>query len=390
MGDPTKGANMRKLLLSVALASVISIEHANAACSSYPYTLTNGTPADATQVMANFNCAALTSGTTLENVVRVGIGTVGTNALDVTQSGSSPTIARILNSTIGAGAIAALQVANAAGHTGYFYMFGSAFMPSGMRRADGAYLASDGAGGLTINTDANQPIYFGINSSEVGRFDTAGTFLVGTTTSGGILGNAKVAVVTPGGTGVSVQSTGTTGQSIYTQVASTAQPFWIGNYAGSNVGSITTNGTATACNTTSDERLKNWDIPQKDYERGIRELWVGDFAWKSSGETDFGIRAQQAYRYFPSAVRKPQNEKSSRWEADYSRLAPLAVWGVQKLYQRTDAHQRNIASMQDDVRSLAKELAVLRRMYAESKAETAKLSERLQKLDRGLIRVAHR
>ena len=44
---------IRSLLLALGLALVATGAHA--ACPVYPYTLTNGTPADADQVMANFN-----------------------------------------------------------------------------------------------------------------------------------------------------------------------------------------------------------------------------------------------------------------------------------------------------------------------------------------------
>ena len=54
----------RKIFLAATLnlLALICAPNAEAACSSYPNTLTNGTTADATQVMANFNCAALTAG----------------------------------------------------------------------------------------------------------------------------------------------------------------------------------------------------------------------------------------------------------------------------------------------------------------------------------------
>lgn len=50
------------ILLGVTFASLFAVSGAygQTACASYPNTLTNGTLADATQVMANFNCAALT------------------------------------------------------------------------------------------------------------------------------------------------------------------------------------------------------------------------------------------------------------------------------------------------------------------------------------------
>lgn len=77
---------LRKSFAAVAscLLTLICATGAQAACSSYPNSLTNGTTADATQVMANFNCAALTSGATLVNVNQIGIGTASPSySLDV-------------------------------------------------------------------------------------------------------------------------------------------------------------------------------------------------------------------------------------------------------------------------------------------------------------------
>jgi hypothetical protein len=55
---------------------------AHAQCATYPNTLTNGTTADATQVMANFNCAALTGAAHFTGNVGIGTTTPGTN-LDI-------------------------------------------------------------------------------------------------------------------------------------------------------------------------------------------------------------------------------------------------------------------------------------------------------------------
>ena len=59
-------------------------------------------------------------------------------------------------------------------------MFSTGYSPSGMVRADGGYLGCNGAGGITINTEYVQPIYFGIGSTEAARFDTSGNLKVGT------------------------------------------------------------------------------------------------------------------------------------------------------------------------------------------------------------------
>ncbi|HEY2010591.1 MAG TPA: tail fiber domain-containing protein [Rhizomicrobium sp.] len=62
---------MYKLIAEISFALLLSGGSAMATCSSYPYSLTNGTTADATQVMANFNCASLTANPIFSGLVGV-------------------------------------------------------------------------------------------------------------------------------------------------------------------------------------------------------------------------------------------------------------------------------------------------------------------------------
>ncbi|HWD38025.1 MAG TPA: tail fiber domain-containing protein [Fimbriimonas sp.] len=72
---------MARLIKSIfaALAMLVMANSAALAlCSSFPNNLTNGAVADASQVMANFNCAALTSGSTISGVTLTGSSNLGT------------------------------------------------------------------------------------------------------------------------------------------------------------------------------------------------------------------------------------------------------------------------------------------------------------------------
>jgi len=60
-------------LISLFLAGVAGAQ----SCASYPNTLTNGTTADANQVMANFNCAVLTGNALFTGNVGIGTTTPG-------------------------------------------------------------------------------------------------------------------------------------------------------------------------------------------------------------------------------------------------------------------------------------------------------------------------
>ena len=121
---------MYKAIIGGLFGLLLISTHATAQCSSYPYPLTNGTTANGSQVMSNFNCAALTSGATINaatltgatalpgsGVINssgyLGIGTTSPEGpLDVYSSSTNGTILTRLNdasSTAGSGiAIGAL------------------------------------------------------------------------------------------------------------------------------------------------------------------------------------------------------------------------------------------------------------------------------------------
>ena len=96
---------MFKLAIGIGISLLLFSGTAMATCS-VPNTLTNGTTADATQVMADFNCAALTSGATIDTATlsgtttfpgsgqisssgAIGIGMAPINALDITKTQNS-------------------------------------------------------------------------------------------------------------------------------------------------------------------------------------------------------------------------------------------------------------------------------------------------------------
>ncbi|MEI9887051.1 MAG: DUF2793 domain-containing protein [Rhizomicrobium sp.] len=126
------------------------------------------------------------------SVVTIGNGLVGinmapSNVLDIAQTQNGGAVIGLANASAGTAAYAGLQLVNAngAGTGSSLYQLGSGFTTGGINRQDGTKLQGGGAGGLTLNTGAAQPIYFGINSSEVARLDTNGYLLAGFTSSNG-------------------------------------------------------------------------------------------------------------------------------------------------------------------------------------------------------------
>jgi hypothetical protein len=188
----------KRLLGNVAAAtfllSALNSPPAQAACPTYT-TLTNGTTADAIKVMDNFNyvfeCPNFTG--------NVGIGMTPSNVLDITRTQNAQSTVKILNASngnsaaaifdasisgSGTGAVADYRLTNGVA-TAELLLFGSGFTTSGIHRQNGVVLYANGAGGITFETSAGQPIYFATSDAEVARFNSEGELLLGSATDQG-------------------------------------------------------------------------------------------------------------------------------------------------------------------------------------------------------------
>lgn len=145
--------------------------------------LVNGTLATlaGTETLSNKTLTApiLTGITTLPGSGQIsaagllGIGMTPVNPVDVTRNQNADTVASVKNTNGGASSNTRFLLDNGTS-TGQMLHFGTGYTPSGIIRADGTLVTGTGAGGLTFNTLALQPIYVCINSVEVGRFTAAG------------------------------------------------------------------------------------------------------------------------------------------------------------------------------------------------------------------------
>ena len=127
--------------------------------------------------------------------------------------------------------------------------------------------------------------------------------------------------------------------------ANTAAVFAVGTTAntstvyfnnGSYVGSITTNGSATAYNTSSDQRLKEDKGISLDTSV-IDNTIIHDFEWKTDGSIGKGVFAQEAQKVNPSAVSKGTDDLDEKgfpifpWSVDYSKYIPDLIVYCQQL-----------------------------------------------------------
>ena len=100
------------------------------------------------------------------------------------------------------------------------------------------------------------------------------------------------------------------------------------------VGTIFTNGTSTAYNTSSDYRLKDNIADADDAGSKIDAIQVRKFDWKADGShQDYGMVAQELLEVAPEAVSAPEDPEEMMG-VDYSKLVPMMLKEIQSLRAR--------------------------------------------------------
>jgi len=101
-----------------------------------------------------------------------------------------------------------------------------------------------------------------------------------------------------------------------------------------SVGSITTNASATAYNTSSDQRLKENIADADDAGSKIDAIQVRKYDWKADGShQDYGMIAQELQTVAPEAV-SGDADSEEMMGVDYSKLVPLMLKEIQSLRNR--------------------------------------------------------
>jgi hypothetical protein len=107
--------------------------------------------------------------------------------------------------------------------------------------------------------------------------------------------------------------------------------------ANGQIGTITTSGSATAYNTSSDQRLKkNFRVPPAAGSR-IDQIKIHEYDWKGGGVGVVPL-AQELYDVFPETVTPGEGEPGEPgfrpWGWDASKLVPYLVLEIQSLRAR--------------------------------------------------------
>ncbi len=120
---------------------------------------------------------------------------------------------------------------------------------------------------------------------------------------------------------------------------------------GTQVGTISVTGSATAYNTSSDASLKDNVRPFVNGLDLIRSLPVRQWEWKVDGEHGVGFVAQELNRLLPDITNEPDepldDDDEAWWSVDYGRLTPWNTRAIQELADQLDDALARLAKLEN-------------------------------------------
>ena len=157
-------------------------------------------------------------------------------------------------------------------------------------------LRSDWAGvDPAIQVVTNNPLLFVTNGSERARIDSSGRLLVGKTSAGDFVTGVEMQ---PAGAVLAYRASSVAGIFGRTDNGETVR--FTNN--GNTVGTISTTGSATAYNTSSDYRLKHDIAPMTGALAKVAALKPCTYKWKADGSDGEGFIAHELQAVCPDAV----------------------------------------------------------------------------------------
>jgi hypothetical protein len=197
-----------------------------------------------------------------------------------------------------------------------------------------SYGAPDGTNGGGVIRFLTNPVSSGSAAVERMRITSGGNVIVGSTTDSGY----KFQVRGGGSyTQLIYQSGGTAGfipLNITHNVTSGTIQLIQFNTDAANVGGVTTNGTTTSYNVTSDYRLKE-DFKEINGLSKILAIKTYDFKWKRNQERMDGVIAHELKEILPYAVIGEKDDIKEDGtiipqQVDYSKLVPILIKSIQE------------------------------------------------------------
>ena len=214
-------------------------------------------------------------------------------------------------------------------------------------------LQGDTGAGVVIHTSGN---------NERVRVDTSGRMLVNTTSTIASATGAKVHIEGASSTAANFRNTGSGAQVISVWNAGTSGTrylLWFESSAGrSNVGSITSNGTSTSYNTSSDHRLKENVADMTGAIARVKQLAPKRFNFIADDSvTVDGFLAHEAQTVVPEAVHGTHNEVDADGNAvmqgiDQSKLVPLLTAALKESITKIETLETEMTALKARVTAL--------------------------------------
>ena len=180
------------------------------------------------------------------------------------------------------------------------------------------------------------------NPTEAMRITSSGGLLIGRTTSTATAEDNGI-ILSPSGF-IAISREGTS--------SSTHMQF-INNAAvnAAVVGSITTSGTATSFNQSSDYRRKEDILEMQDSISRVQALKPVNFAWKLDGTRADGFLAHEAQEVVPEAVTGTKDAVDEDGQPDYqgidqSKLVPLLTKALQEALAKIESLEARVTALE--------------------------------------------
>ena len=207
---------------------------------------------------------------------------------------------------------------------------------------------TSGAGNLDIWNNPAGAIRFYNNGSERARIDSSGRLLVATTNNFGNGGQVCIESQN-NANGLNVKS----GASSYAIVSYATSGFHIyfTETGGGTVGNISSNGSSTSYNTSSDYRLKEDWVAVADASTRVNALKPVNFAWKVDGKRVDGFLAHELAEVVPEAVTGEKDAVDAKGNPvyqgiDQAKLVPLLTAALQEALVKIESLTARVSALE--------------------------------------------